>query len=415
MPIDEIRTVCFVGAGTMGCFNSLVSAVSGYEAVIHDVSKENLARVPERQREIAAFLVSSGYCTADDIADASSRVSLEADLPKATANADLVSESVPERLELKREIHRDLDRVCPPRTILTTNTSALLVSAIEDAVARGDRFAALHSHLGAPLYDIVGGPRTSPATLETLRRYVRSLRGMPLVLKKEHKGYVFNAMIGPVLTTAMVLVIEGVFTVEEVDRAWMREHRAPMGPFGMMDLFGLDVVLDSWQQRQGDPDGGALKAKIIEFLAARVQRGQLGMKSGRGYYSYPNPVYARPDFSSADGDLAAAQRALASALIQHAVLLAALEVAEPQDIDRAWMVATRLDVGPFGLLDRIGADTFVALGAGRPNLLCSADEQKVRVYLADRVGRGELGEKSGKGFYDYPNPRFRQADFIAGG
>lgn len=413
MPIDEIKSVCFVGAGTMGCFNSLVAAVYGYEVVIYDVSKESLDKVPERQGEIAAFLVSSGYCTTDDITDAAKRITLEADLPKATASADLVSESVPERLELKREIHRELDRLCPPRTILTTNTSALLVSAIEDAVARGDRFAALHSHLGAPLYDIVGGPRTSAATTDVLRRYVSSIGGIALVLKREHKGYVFNAMIGPVLTTAMILVIEGTFTVEEVDRAWMLEHHAPMGPFGMMDLFGLDVVLDSWRQRHGDPDGGAVKARIIEFLAARVQRGQLGMKSGCGYYSYPNPVYARPDFCSADGDLAAAQRALDSALLQHAVLLASLGVAEPEDIDRAWMAATRLDIGPFGLLDRIGVDTFVARAAAQPSLLSGADAQKVRACLADRMERGELGEKSGKGFYDYPHPLFRQAGFLA--
>jgi len=208
MTIDEIDTVLYVGAGTMGSANALVAAIAGYDVILHDARQENLETVSERHDGAAGFLVQTGFCTAETVAAARKRVFLEADLEKAAAKADLVSESIFEDLTLKREIHGRLDALCPGSTILTTNTSTLLVSQIEDAVERGDRFAALHSHLGTLLVDIVGGPRTSPQTIDILRRYVQSLGAVPLVLQKEHPGYVFNAMNGPVLRSAVQLVLD---------------------------------------------------------------------------------------------------------------------------------------------------------------------------------------------------------------
>ena len=206
MTIREIDTICYVGAGTMGRANSLVAAISGYNAVIYDIAEENLAGVVAYQSEFGAYLVENGYCSAQELAAAPARVTCVSDLAEAVANADLVSESVIEELAIKREVHRKLDQICPERTILTTNTSGLLVSNIESAVVRGDRFAALHSHLRSPLVDIVGGPRTSAATIDILTRYVLSTKLVPLVLHRENPGYVLNALLGPVVTTAMLLV-----------------------------------------------------------------------------------------------------------------------------------------------------------------------------------------------------------------
>jgi 3-hydroxybutyryl-CoA dehydrogenase len=411
-PIDGIRTVCFVGAGTMGCFNALVAAISGYRAVLYDKDPESLERAPRVQQEMAAFLVGSAYCLPGELAEAFARITRTDDLAAATAQADLVSESVFEDLALKREVHAELDRLCPPHAILTTNTSALLVSEIEDAVQRGDRFAALHSHLGAPLVDIVAGPRTSDGTIDLLQEYVHSLKGLPLVLKREHRGYVFNAMIGPLLTTAMVLVIEGLATREAVDRAWMARRQAPMGPFGMMDLFGINVVLDGWRGQKGAAPG--LQPKIIDFLSPWVERGALGMKSGQGFYSYPDPAYAAPEFLAEEGDDTIPHLAMTLALLQNAVLLAAQEVAEPAEIDRAWMSATTLAEGPFGILDQMGIDHFLGLSEQQPSSLSAGDLAAVRRYLQDFVERGALGENSGAGFYRYPDPAYRADGFAEG-
>jgi 3-hydroxybutyryl-CoA dehydrogenase len=358
MTIPEIRTVCYVGAGTMGCYNSLAAAVSGYRVVLYDVDKETLQQVGERHREMAGLLVGGGYCTDEDIAAALQRVSLETDLERATAGADLVSESVFERLDIKRDIHQRLDQVCPPKTILTTNSSALPVSAIEDAVARGDRFAALHSHFGSPLVDIVGGPRTDPAVIDLLTRYVESTQCIPLVLKKEYPGYVLNAMLGPVLGAALALVVDRVASREQVDRAWMRNRAAPMGPFGMMDLFGLNVIFDSWHNRELDARTERLQPKVLDLLRSYIERGDLGMKTGAGFYQYPAPAYQEEGFLDAGEVSPALLDTLLVALVSNAILIAAADVAEPGQIDHAWQVGTYLDAGPFDILAELGQAGF---------------------------------------------------------
>ena len=364
MTINEIKTVCYVGAGTMGCYNSLAAAISGYDVVLYDVDANTLAQVPARHGEMAALLVGGGYCSSDDITDALQRVTVLADLQEATARAELVSESVFERLDIKRDIHRRLDQICPPNTILTTNSSRLLVSDIESAVSRGERFAALHSHLGSPLVDIVGGGRTDPAVIDILRRFVLSTRGAPLVLKKEYPGYVLNAMLGPVLGAALSLAITDIASREEVDRAWMIKRGVPMGPFGMMDLFGLNLIFDSWQYREGDAHVEQLRPKVLALLKPYIDRGELGIKSGKGFYQYPNPAYQVPGFLDANADVMAVYNTLAVALVANALLIAAHEVAAPRDIDRAWMVGTGQDTGPFNILQEMGEQAFRQALAG---------------------------------------------------
>lgn len=359
MKIKEIHTVCFVGAGTMGCFNSLLAALGGYQATLYDLSLQSFEKVAENHREMAGFLIQSGFCSAADIEQALPLIHCETDMVAATVNADLVSESIFERLDVKRDLHQQLEKLCPAHCILTTNTSALMVSDIESVLADGERFAALHSHLGATLIDIVAGPRSSQHTVDVLERYVTSINATPLILKKENPGYVLNAILGPLLTISMMLVIEDIATLEDVDRAWIKYRQGPMGPFGMMDLFGLDVVIDSWQQPKIDETMEKLKGKIIGFISPYIEAQSLGMKSKQGFYQYPQPNYEQPGFLETTKDLSGLDSILVSCLIENAVLIAQKGVADPVDIDRAWITATYLDTGPFGLLDSIGVQAFI--------------------------------------------------------
>ena len=381
MTIDEIKTVCYVGAGTMGCANSLVAAVSGYDVVIYDVSKDSLAQVAEKHEEMGAFLVASGYCSVEELVASAARVSCEQDLNVAVEDADLVSESVVEDLRIKREVHGELDKLCPAKTILTTNTSGFLVSDIDDVVERGDRFAALHSHYGSPLIDIVGGPRTSESTVDVLQRYVLSLKCVPLVLHKENRGYVLNALLGSVLTIALILVVEGIANKEEIDAAWMKHRRAPMGPFGMMDLFGLNVVYDGWQHREPDPRVDVLRPKITALLESYLNKNEFGTKSGKGFYCYPDPVFEQAGFLENEGDASIPHFAMTTTLISNAILLASNDIASPEEIDRAWTVGMTLDTGPFTLLEEMGSATFLQLLASDANTLLPAETELVEQYL----------------------------------
>lgn len=367
MSISEIRTVCFVGAGTMGCYNALAAAVSGYDVVLYDANAESLERIPKVQKELSAMLVGGGYCTEADILQALTRTRVSTDLVDATQAADLVSESVFEDKQLKREVHAALDKCCPERTILTSNSSGLLVSDIEDVVARGDRFAALHSHLGSSLIDIVPGPRTSPKTLDILKRYVLSTKGEPLVLLKENPGYLLNAMLGPLIGTSLALWTRGDYSRDQIDGAWMYSQGALMGPLGMIDFFGIPLVRDTWHHRDKHDALQRFREDILASLESFINDGKLGMKSGSGFYHYPDPSYQQDGFAANVHD-ASVSRLLHTVLIAHAVVLAADEIALPAEIDKAWRIGMHLAIGPFQRLSdlsstdlEIGLQALVAL------------------------------------------------------
>jgi 3-hydroxybutyryl-CoA dehydrogenase len=348
----------------MGCANAITAGLAGYKVIIFDISTISLDSVPLRLKEIGNFLAMQGLVLQSEVENVISKIKTTNDLVLATAHADLVSESVFENLDVKREVHKQLDRLCLPHTIITTNTSSFLVSEIDDVVSndRGRLFAALHSHLGSVLVDIVGGPRTLRSTIDILERYVLSINALPLVLKKETRGYVLNAMLGPVLATSMLLCQSGNATVAEIDRAWMSQQVVKIGPFGLIDLFGLNVVYESSQNPRPLSDYEINKAKIMALLKPYIELDELGAKKGKGFYSYPNPDYARPDFLSVEDDMKEYNYSLLrSALINAAVTLAVNDVASPDIIDNAWKVAMTSPSGPFELLNGLGGEIYLKL------------------------------------------------------
>jgi 3-hydroxybutyryl-CoA dehydrogenase len=295
MTIKEIKKVCVLGAGTMGCRISLECAIRGYPCVVYDISPEARQRAPERQRMMAATQVFQGTLKPEEVEQGLTRITFTSDPKKAADNADLLSESVPEILKLKRKVHAQFDQLCPPKTIVTTNSSSLLVSEIEDAVQRGDRFAAMHFHGFGSVVDLVRGPRTSPQTMDILKRFVKSLSEVPIVLKKEKDGYLHNTMYIAFLQSAVALAAGGYGDIEDIDRSWMAVHKSPAGPFGMMDGVGLDVALNVAEAQSRRRRIKGFK-EMADFLRTYVERGELGVKTGKGFYSYPDAAYLRPDF-----------------------------------------------------------------------------------------------------------------------
>jgi 3-hydroxybutyryl-CoA dehydrogenase len=167
------------------------------------------------------------------------------------------------------------------------------------ATGRPERFAALHFHQPvwvANLVDIMPHPGTDPETVQILRLFAGKIGQVPLVLKKESPEYVYNALMGAVYNTALRLVFNGVAAVEDVDRAWMFVNKMPVGPFGILDAVGLQTVwhiMQSKAEQSGEPQEQAMADR---WKADYVDKGCLGVKSGRGLYTYPDPAYARPGF-----------------------------------------------------------------------------------------------------------------------
>jgi 3-hydroxybutyryl-CoA dehydrogenase len=226
------------------------------------------------------------------------RVTVTGDPTDASADTDLLIECVPEDPELKGRVLGQFNALCPPRTVFATNTSTLLPSMFAEATGRPDRFAALHFHIpvwSANVADVMPHPGTSEETTELLVDFARRIGQIPIRMRRESMGYVFNAIYTAMNRAAITLVANDVASVEEVDRAWMAIMKTPFGPFGALDDVGIDTawhITEYWAGVTGDAQ---LRANA-DWLRGYVDSGRTGAKAGEGFYRYPDPAYAAPDF-----------------------------------------------------------------------------------------------------------------------
>lgn len=299
MELVQIKKILVVGGGTMGQQIGFQCAGHGYAVSIYDISSEAIEAAPQRLKEYADQLVVGKHLTATKAEEALKNINLTTDPQEAAADADLLIESVTEDPNLKANVFTQFNQLCPGRTIFTTNTSMLIPSLIADATGRADRFLAFHFHLPAwvnNLADVMPHPGTAPEVVTLVRDFARSINQIPLVLKKENFGYVFNAMYSNLNSAAITLAANGVASVEDIDRAWMVVMKMPIGPMGMLDQVGLDTVwhiTEYWANITNDPQ----TRKNADYLKQEyIDKGWLGVKSGRGFYTYPEPAYASPNF-----------------------------------------------------------------------------------------------------------------------
>lgn len=297
MKIEEIHTILVIGAGTLGGQIALQCAMHGFEVNLYDISGEALDKGMQLIHGYVHDLTGSGSLTEAQAAAALGRIHPLTD-PQKAAQAELVSESVPEDPQLKGKVFAQFNALCPPQTIFTTNTSTLVPSMYAEATGRPDRFAALHFHgyvWISNVVDIMPHPGTSVETLDLLEAFAHRIGQIPIRLAKESSSYVFNAMLNAVLRAATGLAAKQVTSFENVDRAWMGVMKMPVGPFGILDQIGLETAYDINQYWANVLKDAELQANA-EFLKSYVDQGHLGVKTGRGFYSYPDPEYLRPGF-----------------------------------------------------------------------------------------------------------------------
>lgn len=301
MEIDDLRTVLVIGAGTMGSQITTQCARYGFDVNLYDISAEALNKGMQLVEGYIKGLVAHGSLSETQSASMIKRIRPTTD-PKTAAQADLVIEAIPEDPNLKGKVFSQFSKICPAHTIFTTNTSSLLPSMYAEATGRPEQFAALHFHIIvwiSNVVDIMPHPGTAEATLDLLEAFARRIGQIPIRLAKETNGYVFNAMLNAFLRAATSLAAHQVTSVENVDRAWMGVMKTPVGPFGILDQVGLETAFDInqyWANVLKDPE---LQANA-DFLKSYVDKGWLGVKTGRGFYTYPNPKYQNPGFVSGE-------------------------------------------------------------------------------------------------------------------
>ena len=281
-----VQHVLVVGAGAMGSQIALVCALAGLEVALTDRDPEVLTRAETDLRARMARQVAKGRRTPTEVDDAFARLHLDPDLPSLT-DVDLVIEAVVEKLEVKRSLFAELDRHCPPRTILASNSSSFVPSSMAAATSRADRFLNLHFFNPALVMrcvEVVRGPGTSEATVEAASALVERLGKLPVVLDREIPGFVANRILNAVRDEAIALLEGGYASIEAIDTACRTALGYPMGPFELMDLTGIDIGYLTKQARfeeTGDP-ADAPSATV----RAKIEAGHLGRKTGRGFYTY---------------------------------------------------------------------------------------------------------------------------------
>lgn len=282
-----ISSVLVVGAGAMGSQISMVCARAGLATTLTDVDREALDRAVAQLTDRIDAQVAKGRITEADRDEAWSRLRTTTDLDEAAAGVDLVVEAVVEKLDVKTDLFARLDRLCPPHTILASNSSSLVPSKMAAAAERPDRVCNIHFFNPALVMtgvEVVRGPQTSEATMTAAVGFVTRIGKQPIVLEKEIHGFVANRILGAVREEAIRLYEGGYASPEAIDLACRTALRYPMGPFELMDLTGIDIGYYSRLARYeetGDPADAPSRS-----VTERVERGHLGRKTGRGWYAY---------------------------------------------------------------------------------------------------------------------------------
>jgi len=285
MPVDSIKTVGVLGAGTMGNGIAHVFARSGYEVILCDVEQRFLDRALETIDNNLNREVKKGKISEADKSAAVARIHPEVGV-EALSAADFAVEAVPERLDLKIRVLKDADAVLRPGVILASNTSSISITELAARTNRPEHFIGMHFMNPVPvmvLVEVIRGLATGDDTVQTTMSLCERLDKKPVVVN-DAPGFVSNRVLLPMINEAAFAVMEGVATPEAVDAIMKTGMNHPMGPLELADLIGLDVCVDILGvlfQGFGDP-----KYRACPLLRNYVAAGWLGRKSGRGFYRY---------------------------------------------------------------------------------------------------------------------------------
>ncbi|MFI5208926.1 MAG: 3-hydroxybutyryl-CoA dehydrogenase [Gemmatimonadales bacterium] len=280
-----MKHIAVIGAGTMGNGIAQVYAVHGTPVVMVDVSPAALARGLDAVRASLARVVKKGTITQDAADAAVSRISTSTSLA-LLGDPDLVVEAASEQAALKFSLFEQLDAACPPATILATNTSSISITEIGARTNRPDRVIGMHFMNPVPvmqLVEVIRGQATSNATTGAVMESARALGKTPVEVN-DYPGFVSNRVLMPMINEAIFCVMEGVATPEAVDTVMKLGMAHPMGPLVLADLIGLDTclsILEVLHRGLGDD-----KYRPCPLLRRMVAAGELGRKTGKGFYNY---------------------------------------------------------------------------------------------------------------------------------
>ncbi|CAG0952759.1 MAG: 3-hydroxybutyryl-CoA dehydrogenase [Candidatus Methanoperedens sp.] len=280
----NIKKIGIIGAGTMGGGIAQVAAQSGYEVVLEDVSEEyvriGFAKIKERLEK----RVVEGKIERIEKDRIISNIKTTASL-EGCKDADLIIEAVVEKEDIKKQIFKELDAICPKESIFTTNTSSISITGLAQVTERYEQFAGMHFMNPAyvmKLVEVVRGLRTSDETISMIMTVAEKMKKIPVVVN-DSPGFVSNRVLMPMINDSIYCLHEGVASRENIDSIMKLGANHPMGPLELADLVGLDICLDVLEVLYADLEE---KYRPCPLLRKMVAGGKLGRKSGEGFYEY---------------------------------------------------------------------------------------------------------------------------------
>ena len=289
-----LERVAVIGTGTIGTQIAMLAANAGYSVKGYDVREGALDAILETIKGLDKIIPRENW------PECRKRIQPVTSLDEALVDAELVIEAVPEVLEYKRQIWVELGEKTPPDAILASNSSSIPVSRIEDSGGRHEKSLNIHFYLGMAMADVMEGTRTDKQVVDIGVEWVRSLNLIPLRVKKELMGFCFNRVWRAIKREVLWMWAEGYADFKDIDRAWMifngmKDPATAFGPFSFMDEIGLDVIYNIEMVYYNDSKDP--RDKPPQALKDKIDRGELGVKTGKGFYTHPNPEYRDPDFS----------------------------------------------------------------------------------------------------------------------
>ncbi len=282
----SMKNITVIGAGTMGSGIAHVFAQYGFKVVLNDISKTALDKALNSISKNLDRMVEKSRITAEAKEKTLQNIKIDTDLKEAVSQADLVVEAATENEALKLKIFTDIDQICPPYTILASNTSSISITKIASVTKRPEKVIGMHFMNPAPimkLVEIIRGYNTSDIVCETIMDLCKAMEKVPVEVN-DFPGFISNRVLMPLINESICCLYEGVAGVEEIDTVMKLGMAHPMGPLQLADFIGLDVVLAILRVLE---DGfGNPKYAPCPLLVKMVTAGKHGVKTGEGFYKY---------------------------------------------------------------------------------------------------------------------------------
>ncbi|MCY0860094.1 MAG: 3-hydroxyacyl-CoA dehydrogenase/enoyl-CoA hydratase family protein [Sulfolobaceae archaeon] len=398
MNVDQIKKILVVGAGTMGHGIAEIAALSGYEVYLSDIAQDILNNALDKIRWSLSKFQEKGQLK-ESVETIMSRIKTVVGLTDAVKDADFAIEAAVERLDIKKQIFQNLDKLLKPEAILATNTSSLPITPIAEATKRPDKVVGMHFYNPPalmPLVEVMKGEKTSDETAKITYELAKRFGKQPIMINKDVPGYIVNRILFAITNASCIVVENKIADFREVDAVAKYKLGFPMGVFELADYTGIDVA---YYINKGWEELGikTLKCGIIE---EKFKANELGVKTGKGFYTYPAPgKYVKPDLPKELAEKLDPSLIIAGA-VNEATKLLREGVASKEDIELGVKLGLGFPKGIFQYADELGIDNIVnALAQLRK--LSNNDFYDVDPLLQQMVSSNKLGVKTGEGFYTY--------------